>query len=936
MSNLGSISRLYQNSVLSKPIEVQERALPVYVNLGDLYSTQILKTEYLDTPIELTEEYLTILQVLEEEAEARERNNPTPKPFGPYRLTLNQRRAIFDTMSKEQYNNILTNKAAAKSFAAQVATVQRNDKYNKALRDSLGLEEGVDSPADGGGPPDIDYIKYIRSTGITDPAALNKVYQFILGAKAQGIWNNMVAWPMISSLNAGKGTTVYSLGGLGSYNATFAGTVLPTWQTDGILLSGSGGQFNTTITQGYNQYSAGVIYAQQLPYPTSTTGNWLGASNSTPEYLYWLNPNTGFGGEYRYNGSNLRISDNTLTTMSMFSVVGGVGLNTKAYINGAIAGTAGTTGTTPASLTLSSPLILGRGDDGFQGTVSFAFIFNTALSDSQMTSFYDLYNNTLGSGPDPDAAAFIAKANITNPTYQNRIINFVTGIKNLGLWFNMVAWPMRQTLNAGSGSTVYSLGGYGTYNGAMNGSAKWTPGGITFTGTSDYIDYGTFNVAVSSGGFNVHTLFSGMGVPVTNYSVASDSFYPFAESSLGTTRFYITNGVNGQNTWCFQARDLNGYRIYDTTDYQTQVAYDIGYSFIADNAFVPTLSTSSFQYNGVTTPTPYSIRKAATTVVNNGNYVMRTIGRTNTTNAPYPNSRISYLLAFAPGIGMTSQTMSAVYTLCQNTLNQGDPDVEAYVAATGATDSTISTFVSGIKAQGIWYNMVSWPLISTQNRGTGSVAYPLGGLYGGGSALNTTLSGKIVNGATWGLSGINFVPSSNAYIDCTNSSQSLFNAGSAFAFFDVASNTDTSLSKRTAVITYGNTNTNNKHYVHEYPNYSNNTEMLETGWASINFTENTGLHLSMGGLSSMSTPGSFVNAGQTNTTNYTSLSDNTHGSYNAGSDPLIIGRQATIGTTFNGPISFVMCFTNTSPTSSLYTNINSLYKSTLGANLNLP
>ena len=85
---------------------------------------------------------------------------------------------------------------------------------------------------------------------------------------------------------------------------------------------------------------------------------------------------------------------------------------------------------------------------------------------------------------DLDAVAYIGKVGITDVTAQNAINDFVLGIKNLGLWSNMVCWPLRSSQNAGTGTTAYSLGGFGTYNGTLVNSPSWGVDGITFTSGS--------------------------------------------------------------------------------------------------------------------------------------------------------------------------------------------------------------------------------------------------------------------------------------------------------------------------------------------------------------------------------------------------------------------------------------------------------------------
>jgi hypothetical protein len=87
-------------------------------------------------------------------------------------------------------------------------------------------------------------------------------------------------------------------------------------------------------------------------------------------------------------------------------------------------------------------------------------------------------------------------------------------------------------------------------------------------------------------------------------------------------------------------------------------------------------------------------------------------------------------------------------TLTLNTLARGyDADATAFAAASGATDvAALSAFVKGVKELGLWSNMVCWPLRSSQNAGTGTTAYSLGGLG--------TFNGTLVNGPSWGADGV--------------------------------------------------------------------------------------------------------------------------------------------------------------------------------------
>jgi len=116
---------------------------------------------------------------------------------------------------------------------------------------------------------------------------------------------------------------------------------------------------------------------------------------------------------------------------------------------------------------------------------------------------------------DPDARTFISTAGVTDQTARGQINAFVLGIKNLGLYSSMVCWPLRSTQNAGTGTTAYSLGGLGTYNGTLIGGATWGASGIVLNGTSRAI---TTNYIQPNG--NASFSFVGkMSVPVTSANI---------------------------------------------------------------------------------------------------------------------------------------------------------------------------------------------------------------------------------------------------------------------------------------------------------------------------------------------------------------------------------------------------------------------------------
>jgi hypothetical protein len=86
---------------------------------------------------------------------------------------------------------------------------------------------------------DVDTIAYAArvkaGSGVTIlPEPLKQLNKFIVGIKKLGLWSNTICWPMRSTHNAGKGSTVYSLGGK-TYNGTLINNA--NWSYNGINMS---------------------------------------------------------------------------------------------------------------------------------------------------------------------------------------------------------------------------------------------------------------------------------------------------------------------------------------------------------------------------------------------------------------------------------------------------------------------------------------------------------------------------------------------------------------------------------------------------------------------------------------------------------------------------------------------------------------------------
>jgi hypothetical protein len=96
-------------------------------------------------------------------------------------------------------------------------------------------------------------------------------------------------------------------------------------------------------------------------------------------------------------------------------------------------------------------------------------------------------------GLDNDTLAYAARVKAGSgktilPENLRQINKFVVGMKKLGLWNSMVCYPMRSIHNAGTGSTVYSLGGLGVHNGTLVNTVSWGNLGIFWSINNSYLN----------------------------------------------------------------------------------------------------------------------------------------------------------------------------------------------------------------------------------------------------------------------------------------------------------------------------------------------------------------------------------------------------------------------------------------------------------------
>jgi hypothetical protein len=110
-----------------------------------------------------------------------------------------------------------------------------------------------------------------------------------------------------------------------------------------------------------------------------------------------------------------------------------------------------------------------------------------ALNQNSVTADSHGTNTLTNNGTPLVTAPNIGPIVTTTQNSRQLINNVVKGIKSLGLWNSMVCWPLRSSQNAGGGTTAFSLGGLGRFNGTLASSGAlptWGETGVLFATNS--------------------------------------------------------------------------------------------------------------------------------------------------------------------------------------------------------------------------------------------------------------------------------------------------------------------------------------------------------------------------------------------------------------------------------------------------------------------
>jgi hypothetical protein len=298
----------------------------------------------------------------------------------------NEVKAYINRLQDE--NNIYVSPSTVKTINDRVEGLKRSGDWS---RFSLGFN-------------DVDGDAYLTRANVNDAVGRCEVLWFTRGMKALNLWNNTVCWPTRSYQNAGTGSTVFSLGGLGIFNGTAFNS--PTWGADGLTFNQTSGQsvrFNSEILID-TEYTFSLTTRF---VSTSTTNLVAGAAGwNRGSYI-----SCGGNGDFRLRmGAWTAASAWTgnqfasLTDLRLWNVATATGNdsslqfynNTSSWYNALGDYRRTSNGLLPTMGNFNSSVE--SYNISWNGNISFMFLSSLYSNQARIRSMYNLYKSTLGNG----------------------------------------------------------------------------------------------------------------------------------------------------------------------------------------------------------------------------------------------------------------------------------------------------------------------------------------------------------------------------------------------------------------------------------------------------------------------------------------------------------------------------------------------------------
>jgi hypothetical protein len=264
------------------------------------------------------------------------------------------------------------------------------------------------------------YLKRMNVDGIKTPSDIYSVNDFVFGLKDLNLWGNIVFWPLRSSQNAGTGNTIYSLGGIGIFNATKTSGI--SWQANGLLANTASQYVSFSDPIDLTTLNSASLLAI-LDFSSLTTSTWF--SNIFAVRTDSFNPNAsglkillysdatsnnleGGGSSIFPDNNELKRSYNrgsgAYIGTKFHSLLASLQANpnqVEFFYDGVSQGSLSDTTTSTVFVNKGSfNYFLGTSAYSSVATMigSFNAVFNTYISSSDQLNIYSLYKSTLGKG----------------------------------------------------------------------------------------------------------------------------------------------------------------------------------------------------------------------------------------------------------------------------------------------------------------------------------------------------------------------------------------------------------------------------------------------------------------------------------------------------------------------------------------------------------
>jgi len=213
---------------------------------------------------------------------------------------------------------------------------------------------------------------------------------------------------------------------------------------------------------------------------------------------------------------------------------------------------------------------------------------------------------------DADTVAFANNIPSMSNEEKMYIDMFVLGCKVLGLWNDMVCWPLLNSQNSGT-DTVYSLGGSGTFNGVLTGSLTQPNHNLQWTGQGLFSSSSTNRVTTQKqrSNYNQRTFYAVGWANQANYL---------------TRARYMHSGYSEAQFLSFR-QSINGMHLNDTINGLDQ--YGAGIAFTATfplTGTAPVLTVPAIPRNSLNTWATHAATFSNRTLRNYRDAILRGTG----------------------------------------------------------------------------------------------------------------------------------------------------------------------------------------------------------------------------------------------------------------------------------------------------------------------